>query len=246
MMKYTIPFIILLLFACAKESELPVFPEETEEIEKNPEPEETPEPSDLSYLALGDSYTIGQSVAYSLNYPNQLYERLIADGIVINSPKIIAQTGWSTGQLGNAIKQESLDSNYLLVSLSIGVNNQFRGYDITAYEADFETLLKQAIAFAGGDNKRVFVLSIPDYGYTPFGKNRDQALITKELDNYNAINKRISENYEVAYFDITPISREGLMRTDLVASDGLHPSAKQYGEWVDLMYKEVKEEMLLK
>lgn len=233
-MKYLLSFFVLLCFACGKDaailSQLPALEEKTA----------------TTYLALGDSYTIGESVPYDLNYPNQLYEKLVADDIAIDAPKIIARTGWTTEELAAAIERENPATDYCLVSLSIGVNNQFRGYAIGAYEENFETLLQQAIAFAGGDNKRVFVISIPDYGVTPFGQRRNAEKIATELDAYNAINKRIVEAYEVAYFDITPISREGLERPELVASDGLHPSAKQYEEWVNLIYEQVKQEMLLK
>ena len=199
-----------------------------------------------TYLALGDSYTIGESVANDLNYPNQLYKKLVADDIAIELPTVIAQTGWTTGELAAAIKQVNPDSNYCLVSLSIGVNNQFRGYNQAAYVENFEKLLQQAITFAGGDNERVFVLSIPDYGFTPFGQRRNQEKISRELDEYNDINRMIATQYEVKYFDITTISREGLDRPMLIANDGLHPSAEQYEEWVELFYKEIKDEMLLK
>ena len=199
-----------------------------------------------TYLALGDSYTIGESVANDLNYPNQLYKKLVADDIAIELPTVIAQTGWTTGELAAAIKQVNPDSNYCLVSLSIGVNNQFRGYNQAAYVENFEKLLQQAITFAGGDNERVFVLSIPDYGFTPFGQRRNQEKISRALDEYNDINRMIATQYEVKYFDITTISREGLDRPMLIANDGLHPSAEQYEEWVELFYKEIKDEMLLK
>lgn len=232
-MKYLLSFSLFILFACAKEATIPV----TELV---------PEKAATTYLALGDSYTIGESVPYEQNYPNQLYEKLVADDIAIEEPTIIARTGWTTNELATAIKQVNPDSNYCLVSLSIGVNNQFRGYNQTAYEENFEELLQQAIAFAGGDNERVFVLSIPDYGFTPFGQRRNPEKISQELDEYNAINKMISEKYEVKYFDITSISREGLERTELVANDGLHPSAQQYKEWMELIYLDIKEEMLLK
>ena len=232
-MKYLLSFSLLLLIACSKDATL---------ITK----EFVSPKTATTYLALGDSYTIGESVAYDLNYPNQLYEKLVADDIAIEPPTIIAKTGWTTNELAAAIKKANPDSNYCLVSLSIGVNNQFRGYNQAAYVEDFEELLQQAIAFAGGDNERVFVLSIPDYGFTPFGQRRNQEKISKELDEYNAINKMISEKYKVNYFNITTVSREGLDRPELVASDGLHPSIKQYEEWVSLIYKTIKEEMLLK
>lgn len=235
-MKYLLPFLIICFLGCEKEAEMISIPVPEQETEK---------PA-TTYLALGDSYTIGERVDNNLNYPNQLYERLIADDIAIEEPKIIARTGWTTGELAANIKSEKPDSNYCLVSLAIGVNNQFRGHSQTIYEAEFEALLQQAIAFAEGDKDRVFVVSIPDYGFTPFGQRRDAALITQEIDLFNAINKKVSEAYEVIYFDITPISREGLARPELVASDGLHPSAKQYEEWVDLIYEKVKYEMLLK
>lgn len=233
-MKYIFFSFCLFLLACGEQTDRIVSPEIPSEKQAT------------TYLALGDSYTIGESVAYSLNYPNQLYERLLADDIAIEPPTIIAQTGWTTNELADAIQQEKPDSNYCLVSLSIGVNNQFRGYSIAAYEANFEALLQQAIAFAGGEHQRVFVISIPDYGFTPFGQRRNPTVIREELDNYNAINQRIAAAYEVAYFDITPISREGLERTALVATDALHPSAKQYEEWVDLMYGKIKNKILLK
>ncbi len=239
-------FISLLFFiSCGKDAPLVVEPEVANPEVMDPEVEE-PTKSATSYLALGDSYTIGQSVPYELNYPSQLYERLIADDIAVDPPTIIARTGWTTNDLAAAINQADPDSTYCLVSLAIGVNNQFRGEDTLTYAEDFERLLNQAITFANGDHKRVFVLSIPDYGFTPFGQRMDPEQIGKELDQFNAINKRITEEYEVKYFDITPISREGLDRTELVADDRLHPSALQYEEWVDVFYTEIKEEMLLK
>ncbi len=231
-MKYLLSFSIFILFACAKEATILI-------------PELVSEKTATTYLALGDSYTIGESVPYELNYPNQLYEKLVADDIAIEEPTIIARTGWTTDELAAAIKEANPDSNYCLVSLSIGVNNQFRGYNQAAYAENFEELIQQAIAFAGGDNERVFVLSIPDYGFTPFGQRRNPVKISQELDEYNVINKMITEKYAVNYFDITAISREGLDRPELVASDGLHPSIKQYEEWVNLIYKTIKEEMLL-
>lgn len=231
-MRYILILSVLLFFACEKENSATISPE--------------PEKAITTYLALGDSYTIGESVAFERNFPNQLYQRLVDDDIAIEEPTIIARTGWTTDELAAAIANENPSNDYCLVSLAIGVNNQFRGYDQATYTKEFEELLIQAIAFAGGDKDRVFVLSIPDYGFTPFGQRRNQAKITRELDEYNAINKSISEQYEVKYFDITEISREGLDRPALVASDNLHPSAQQYEEWVNLFYQTIKEEVLLK
>lgn len=182
------------------------------------------------FLALGDSYTIGESVAEPERWPNQLTEKL-----KIPAPTIIATTGWRTDNLKDAIEAASLKPEYDLVSLLIGVNNQYQGKPIEVYEREFEELLQTAIKLAKGKKKNVFVVSIPDYGFTPFGKAK-QEKISAELDRYNAINKRIAAKYGVKYFNITEISRKGLEDAELVAGDGLHPSGKMYGQWVELIY----------
>jgi len=219
-----------ILWSCEMETETPVMEEPPIEVSKP-----------IKYLALGDSYTIGQSVPVDENYPNQLYARFLADDIPIETPTIIARTGWSTGQLQQAINQASLTTDYDLVSLLIGVNNQFRGLSKTAYATEFEALLQRAIAFAKDDKVKVFILSIPDYAYTPFGQNNsNSSRISSEIDEFNAINKTITESYGIAYFDITPISRRGNEETELVATDKLHPSGEQYRQWVEAIYSEVK------
>jgi len=191
--------------------------------------------SSLTYLALGDSYTIGESVNQSERWPVQLVTRLQADSVDIQSPKIIARTGWTTDELQNGIDAAKIDQTYDFVSLLIGVNNQYRNYDIKQYIKEFEELLKQSIAFADNDKTRVFVVSIPDYGVTPFGMNRDPEQIGKEIDEYNAIAKDFADQYGVQYFNITEISRKAKEDPELVAGDGLHPSGKMYSEWVDLI-----------
>lgn len=187
----------------------------------------------LTFLALGDSYTIGESVAARDRWPVQLTRKFNrSEGeMTIGDPDIIARTGWTTQELKNAIDQREVAKDYDLVSLLIGVNNQYRGYPLEDYPAEFETLLKMAISFAGNQTSRVFVVSIPDYGYTPFGEGNQQK-ISEEIDAYNEINKRISLETGVQYFDITPISREGLQDPTLVAPDRLHPSGRQYERWV--------------
>ncbi|MEO9475598.1 MAG: SGNH/GDSL hydrolase family protein [Cyclobacteriaceae bacterium] len=190
----------------------------------------------FTYLALGDSYTIGEAVAVSDRWPVQLIDTLKAKGVEIETPKIIARTGWTTDELLAAIEKEQLTETYDLVSLLIGVNNQYRGYPVSQQETEFKVLLNQAIQFAGGDTSRVFVVSIPDYGVTPFGKNGNPEKIAKEIDEYNALNKRIADLYEVQYFDITPGSREAENNPDLIATDGLHPSGLMYSEWVKLIF----------
>jgi lysophospholipase L1-like esterase len=192
----------------------------------------------LSYLALGDSYTIGESVAEQERWPMQLIAKLNERGKAYDTPKIIATTGWRTDDLSNAIWKENLKPGYDLVSLLIGVNNQYQGKSIEAYQPEFEELLSTAIRLAGGDKARVFVVSIPDYGYTPFGKSK-QPEITKALDKFNYASKEISAKMGVRYVNITDISRKGFEDPQLVASDGLHPSGKQYGLWVERIIKEL-------
>jgi lysophospholipase L1-like esterase len=184
----------------------------------------------MKYMALGDSYTIGESVAEPDRWPNQLSALLSAQKKVEMKPVIIATTGWRTDNLANAITIAKLKNEYDLVSLLIGVNNQYQGKPIDQYEIEFEQLLITAIALAGGDKEKVFVVSIPDYGYTPFGeKNREK--ISGAIDQFNASNKKITDHYHVKYISITDISREGLKDPSLVASDGLHPSGKMYALW---------------
>lgn len=186
----------------------------------------------FAYLALGDSYTIGQSVAVKERFPVQLLDSLFPNSLENKEVKIIAQTGWRTDQLQTAIdKDTELKSKYDLVSLLIGVNNQYQGASIETYKVEFRALLEKAIVLAGNDKSKVFVVSIPDYAYTPFGKG--SATISQEIDEYNAINKEITDSFGVKYHDITPISREGLNDPTLVASDNLHPSGKQYTKWVE-------------
>lgn len=186
-------------------------------------------------LALGDSYTIGQSVPAAERWPAQLRDSLLARGISWDTLEIIAVTGWRTDNLANAMNARNLDSTYNLVSLLIGVNDQFQGGDTASYAPAFESLLRSAIGLAQGDTHQVMVLSIPDYAYTPFGQGSNPAAISKGIDDFNAVNKRISAQYGVAYYNITPISREGVARPALVANDGLHPSGLQYSEWVSLI-----------
>jgi lysophospholipase L1-like esterase len=200
-----------------------------------------PVKKNISYLALGDSYTIGQSVAASERYPVVLANRLSDAEISIADPTIIATTGWTTANLKNGIISAGITNNrYDIVSLLIGVNNQFQGRSIAEYKTQFTELLVTSINFARGNKDKVFVISIPDYGYTPFGHN-NQAQISQGIDQFNAVNKFVTDSMGIKYFDITPISRNGLFDPSLVAGDGLHPSGKQYGQWVDLMVSGVRE-----
>ncbi len=193
----------------------------------------------LKYLALGDSYTIGESVDYDLNFPSQTTALLRRSGFSIDDPTIIAQTGWTTDELMNAITSANTPSRFDVVSLLIGVNNQYRAYPIDKYKQEFESLLKTAILFAGGQHSCVFVLSIPDWGVTPYAAGRDKNKISAEIDAYNAINRSIAENYKVRYIDITPETRNASSNIFLLASDGLHPSAIAYTEWAIKLSQEI-------
>ncbi len=197
----------------------------------------------FKYLALGDSYTKGESVPLNKSFPHQLLDELkkgstIKEGEV----KIIAQTGWTTTNLKNAIESENDKSSYDLVTLLIGVNNQYQNKAITLYEKEFAELLETAIKMAGGDKNKVVVVSIPDYGYTPFGSD-NQANISKGIDAYNNTCKQITIKKAITFVDITTISRKAKSRPELVAADGLHPSSIMYKEWVDLMLPDIKKKI---
>lgn len=191
-------------------------------------------------LALGDSYTIGQSVAVDERWPEQLTAQLESQGYQVDALKTIAQTGWRTDNLQNAVNQQLPLTGYNLVSLLIGVNNQYQGGALQVYASEFTQLLQQAIVLAGGNPRHVFVLSIPDYAFTPFGNGNPE--ISAEIDEFNAVNKSITESNGVKYIDITPISRNGLAQPWLVAGDGLHPSAEMYRLWVLEILKHIEKQ----
>lgn len=236
--------------ACAEEQEredvvvVEDMEEEKDETEEDTEQEETDTTqmeidTVFTFLALGDSYTIGESVAENERWPVQLADSLAGRGISVESPQIIARTGWRTDELAKSIEEQQPDKDFDMVSLLIGVNNQFQGRSVESYEPEFEELLKTAIEHAGGDTSKVFVVSIPDYGFTPFGQS-NQKKISKELDDYNEANQRITEAYGIDYYYITDISRQGFEDPELVADDNLHPSGKQYAQWVGLILKDQK------
>jgi lysophospholipase L1-like esterase len=189
----------------------------------------------IRYLALGDSYTIGQSVSQAESFPYQLTDTLGKLGFKTANPVIIATTGWTSEDLivgiGQYNQHTPLSNNYDIVTLLIGVNDQYQGLSQSAYQTNFVQLLQQAIAYAKGDKTRVFVLSIPDYGVTPFANGQD-ATIGPEIDQFNAINLQESRAAGVNYLDITGISREAATNAALIAPDGLHPSGLMYAQWV--------------
>lgn len=190
--------------------------------------------SPITFLALGDSYTIGEGVQPRERWPNQLADQLRKEGIDIADPRIIATTGWTTDELTAGIQRANITDTYGIVTLLIGVNNQYRGRDIEEYRLEFRGLLQQAIHFAGENPQRVLVLSIPDWGVTPFAASRDATQISQEIAEFNAVNKAESESAGVAYVDITPISQQAKGDKSLLAADELHPSGKMYQQWIEL------------
>ncbi len=185
----------------------------------------------ISYLALGDSYTIGESVPIYENFPYQVVQLLRNKGMFVQAPEIVARTGWTTDELMTGIQKTKLLQSYDLVSLLIGVNNQYRGRSIEEFGKQFEELLSQGIAFAGGIKKHVFVLGIPDWGATPFAEGRDRKKIANEIDAFNKMKKEVCLKYQVQFIEITEGSREASSDLTLVAKDKLHPSGKEYAKW---------------
>ncbi len=188
-----------------------------------------------SYLALGDSYTIGASVADTERFPVQTIKLIRQHNVDIDSPDIIATSGWTTTDLLSALNTNPPKKNYSIVTLLIGVNNQYQGKSLDEYKTAFTELLERSISYAGNNKDHVFVISIPDYSVTPFASALDTARIAREIDAFNAVNKSISLNGGVHYLDITPISRDAKSDPALIAGDGLHPSAMQYKKWSELL-----------
>jgi lysophospholipase L1-like esterase len=188
----------------------------------------------MRFLALGDSYTIGESVAATERWPVQLARLLREQKITMDDPTIIARTGWTTAELSAGIDRAKPQGVYDLVSLLIGVNNQYRGRSAEEYRREFVSLLGRAVGFADQRPGRVLVLSIPDWGVTPFAEGRDRAAIGAVIDRFNAINCEETERAGALYVDVTPVSRQAVNDPALIARDGLHPSGKMYAEWARL------------
>ena len=195
----------------------------------------TTKPSSPRVLALGDSYTIGESVAVADRWPNQLARALRLKRIRVVDPEIVAKTGWTTEELSSAIDAAKPHGPYALVTLLIGVNNQYRGRDAEQYRKEFAALLHRAIGFAGGHARRVVVVSIPDWGVMPFAAGRDRSKIASEIDLFNAISAEETQRAGARYADVTPVSRHAATDLTLVAPDGLHPSAAMYVQWVSVI-----------
>lgn len=192
----------------------------------------------LTYLALGDSYTIGEQVIAEENFPHQAVAILKDEyNIDVAAPKIIAVTGWTTDELNAAIKAKNIHDTFDIVTLLIGVNNQYRGRDLENYASEFTDLLNQAIVFANGRTSHVFVLSIPDWGVTPFAEGKDRNEIAQKIDAYNKINERISLDHSCNYIEITENSRSNGLDESYLTPDKLHYAAKEYKIWAEKLAK---------
>jgi len=203
---------------------------------------ETPENPKYTYLALGDSYTIGESVRETERWPVQLTEQLRNRNYEMAAPIIIAKTGWTTSDLLRGMDQNlEVQRDFDLVSILIGVNNQYQGKLITEYEEELRQIFRRAINHSKTLEKGVFAVSIPDYGYTPFGSS-NQEKISAEIDRFNQVFERVADEFGVVFYNITPISRDS-NNPELVASDGLHPSALQYQLWVEQYISQVAEKL---
>ena len=238
-MKFSIlTFALLGIFSCTSSKNMQ--PNDSDKpMTENP----TNNSDQLTYLALGDSYTIGEGVGESGNYPNLVIAKLNEEtDNPWAKPKVIAQTGWTVDELEQGIKRADIEENtYDLVTLSIGVNNQYRGYPISKFETEFEIMLLQAIRYAGVNSAHVVVLSIPDWGVTPFATQtgRDKSKIADQIDAYNRIKADLCKKHDVTYIDITEQYRRLGDQPDMLAADGLHPSSKMYGLWTEKLVEHI-------
>ncbi len=194
----------------------------------------------LRYLALGDSYTVGEAVPKDESFPYQLARALRENGFKFDDPIVVAKTGWTTSELTEGVGRAKPKGRFDLVTLAIGVNNQYRGLPVSKFGREFQSLLVQAIAFADGNAKRVIVVSIPDWGVTPFAKDRDRRLVGAQIDAFNAKAQKGCKERSVTFVNVTAISKLAAEDPSMVAGDGLHPSAKQYARWVELVFPNVK------
>jgi lysophospholipase L1-like esterase len=222
-MKTVIMILLLASMSCKQaDTERPLPENEPVQTEKK-----------MNYLALGDSYTIGEGVTISERWPMQLTQALKAKNFDVENPQIIARTGWTTDELMRAIDEANISDTFDLVSLLIGVNNQYRGRPVEQFRLDLVSLIEKALTFAGNDTSRVFMLSIPDWGATPFASGRDREKIASEINAYNYVIHQETSARNILFVNITPISREALSDPTLLANDRLHPSGKMYLRWVN-------------
>ena len=196
----------------------------------------SPNNESYSFLALGDSYTVGEGVSYEESWPSQFVDYALDRGIDFKNPELIAQTGWKTYDLLNAIKSSNLSVKYDFISLLIGVNNQFNSRPLSEFEDDLNEILTE-INYLKKGNSKVIVISIPDWGYSPYGSSYDRDRISDEIDQFNNILKKISEQNNLNFVDVTQISRLAIKEPNLISEDKLHPSGLMYLEWVEKIYE---------
>ncbi|HAO45959.1 MAG TPA: GDSL-type esterase/lipase family protein [Ferruginibacter sp.] len=196
-----------------------------------------------SYLALGDSYTIGEQAPFAEAFPNQTVQLLRKAGHAFYAAEIIAKTGWTTDELSNAIEGTSFLTAYDVVSLLVGVNNQYRGRSAAEFKVEFEHLLQRAIQFAGNQPGRVFVLSIPDWGVTPFAEGRNRNQVAAEIDAFNQVCETAAKQFQAHYINITSSQRVDGHDAEFLVADGLHPSGKEYAKWAAKLYKGISTQL---
>lgn len=189
----------------------------------------------VSLLALGDSYTIGTGINPDDSWPYQLGDSLSSRNFTVDSTVIIATNGWTTTDLLSGIDNNDASSAFNLVSILIGVNNQYQNLDLDLYRNEFRKIIEEAINFARGDTAKIFIVSIPNYGVTPFGQHRNPVIVKQEIEYYNGIAKEIGSDYDIPFINITPISELAANDSTLLAQDNLHPSAKMYAMWINEM-----------
>ena len=223
-----IPILLVLLVGCARPSSM-LAPLTTSTVTATP----LAGPP-IPFLALGDSYTIGEGERAARRWPVQVAALARQRGLFLAKPKIIARTGWTTAELQDAIKAANNHQTYGLVSLLIGVNNQYRGQSVALYRSEFRALLATAIRFADGQPRHVVVLSIPDWGVTPFAEGRDRAQIALEIDQFNLVAHEECQHADVAFVDITPLTRAAAGDPKQFVADGLHYTGAQMQQWAAL------------
>lgn len=221
MRRFVILFICGALFSCQKPAGLEILP--------------TDDSTSISWLALGDSYTIGQGVNATERFPAQTLDLLKLRSIKTAQLTYIATTGWTSAELDKSISQQNL-AYYDFVTVLIGVNDQFQGIDTSTYSKNFKSILNRAIQATRGESQHVLVLSIPDYSLTPEGKKLDTTKIKREIDLFNSLNKKVAKDYKCQYLDITVLGREAKSNPSWVAKDGLHPSALAYKKWAEQIH----------
>ena len=193
-----------------------------------------------TFLALGDSYTIGELVPLHESFPYQALQLLRDGNLEFSAPEIVAKTGWTTDELLNHISSIKLSDQYSIVTLLIGVNNQYRGRSVESFIPELNSLIEIAINKSGNKKENVFLLSIPDWGVTPFAKEKDQQKISLEMDQYNNACKNAAENFGIQFIDITASQRLDNNKDGFLAEDNLHPSGKEYKKWAEVLVKRIK------